>query len=130
MSHMAEPTGPVPDMRATQTSLQSLMYGYRVTQLLAIAARLGVADELAQGPRPASSLAEAIGAHPDALYRALRGLAAVGVFAEVTPGVFGLTPLADLLRSDHPLSMRSLIMYNALEPYEVWTELEHSVRTG
>ena len=130
MTDTAEPSLPSPDVRAQMAALQMLMSGYRVTQLLAVAARLGVPDQLAAGPRPAREVAEAIGANPDALYRALRGLAAVGVFAEVAPGVFGLTPLADLLRSDHPLSMRAIIMYNALEPYEAWADLEHAVRTG
>lgn len=118
------------ETRAQIATLQGLMSGYRVTQLLAVIARLGVPDQLAAGPRPAREVAEATGANPDALYRVLRGLAAIGVFTEVAPGVFGLTPLASLLRSDHPLSMRAIIMYNALEPYEAWTDLEYSVRTG
>ncbi|HEX9039181.1 MAG TPA: methyltransferase [Ktedonobacterales bacterium] len=130
MSGTSEPPQPADDLRTAQSALQQLMSGYRVTQLLAVAVRLGLADHLAAGPMPAYELAAAVGAHPDALHRALRGLAAVGVFSEVTPGVFGLTPLADLLRRDHPMSMRAIIQYNAVEPYEAWTDLEYAIRTG
>lgn len=126
----AQPLRPAEDLRAARGALQQLMSGYRVTQLLAVATRLGVPDQLAAGPRPAVDVAAAVGADAGALERALRGLAVVGVCEEVTPGVFGLAALGDLLRSDHPLSMRALIVYNAGMPYHVWTDLEYAVRTG
>jgi hypothetical protein len=60
----------------------------------------------------------------------MRALASVGVFTEVSPGRFGLTPLADLIRTDAPGSMRSLAMLYAGEHYRAWEDLLHSVRTG
>jgi len=60
----------------------------------------------------------------------LRALASVGVFTETAPGTFALTPLADLLRTAVPGSMRALaITYNE-EQYRAWGELLHSVKTG
>ena len=113
-----------------QADMQHLMMGYRVTQLLYVAVKLGVADLLADGPKSAEELAEVAGAHADALYRALRALASLGVFTEVAPRRFALTPLADLLRTDHPRSMRAMVIFQGEEAYRAWGELLYSVRTG
>jgi O-methyltransferase len=90
---------------------------------------LRVADHLANGPRPIGELAVATGTHAPTLYRALRALACKGVFTEVAPGVFGLTPLAEPLRSDHPLSLREA--YPLLGPeITAWARFDHTLRTG
>ncbi|MFF0366528.1 methyltransferase [Micromonospora sp. NPDC005087] len=92
-------------------------------------AELGVADQLVDGPRPVTELAEATGAHAPSLLRALRALAGKGIFTEVEPEVFGLTKLAEPLRTDHPLSLRDA--YPLLEPdIEAWAHFDHSIRTG
>ena len=92
-------------------------------------AELGVADHLAGGPRTVEDLAEATGTHAPSLRRALRALACKGVFTEQEDGRFGLTPMAELLRGDHPLSLRDA--YH-LMPDDVvaWARLDHSLRTG
>jgi hypothetical protein len=74
--------------------------GSAVSQAISVAAKLGVADHLGDGPRAAGELAEAVGAHPTALYRLLRLLGEFGVFAELEGRRFGLTPLSELLRGD------------------------------
>ncbi len=68
-----------------------IMDGFLNTQLLYVAARLGVADALADGPRGGEEVARARGARPDVLYRVLRGLAAEGILDELPDGRFGLT---------------------------------------
>jgi hypothetical protein len=75
---------------------------------LRVAATLRVADQLpADGsPRPVAELAPQVGADADALSRLLRYLAAREVFSEPVPGGFALSPLADLLRDDHPAASR------------------------
>jgi hypothetical protein len=104
--------------------------GYWVSQAIYAAARLGVADQLAAGPRPVTEVAAAVGANADALYRLLRALAGEGVFHEVAPGVFGLSPFAELLRRDHPRSLAALsVMFGDLQ-YQPWGDVLHSVRTG
>jgi len=62
------------------------MDGFLTTQLLYVAAKLGVADLLAEGPRTGPEVAEAVGADPDLLTRVLRGLALEEVLAEVDAG--------------------------------------------
>ena len=116
---------------ATGEMARRLIMGFRTTQLVHIAARLGIADLLEDGPRDVSALATAVGAHPRALYRLLRALASLGVFAEMPDGRFELTPLADLLRSDAPASVRSLAMlYGDEWVWSAYGQALHSVMTG
>ena len=110
--------------------MQQLLNGYRVTQSLHVAARLGLADRLASGPMSADHLAAATGANADAIYRVMRALASLGVFAETTEHRFTLTPLAELLRQDHPYSMRGQVLFFGSHAYRAWGELLHTVMTG
>ncbi len=111
-------------------TLLQMMTGYWVSQAIYVAAKLGLADQLAAGPRGVTDLASAAHADAPSLQRVLRALASVGIFTEASPGTFDLTPLADLLRGDVPGSMRALaITYNE-EQYRAWGELLYSVRTG
>src|SRR5689334_23301967 len=80
--------------------LRRLLNGYRVTQVIHVAATLGIADLLKEGPRHSDDLAAATHTHPGALYRVLRALAAIGVFQEDADKRFSLTPLGQCLRSD------------------------------
>ncbi len=89
---MSEPS---PDER-----VWNLIRGALGTRALAIVAELGVADALADGPRPVAEVAKEVGADPDTLHRLLRALASEGVFAEHEPGVFGNTAASELTRRE------------------------------
>ncbi len=107
-----------------------MITGGLVTQLIRVVAQLGVADVLAEGPKSSTEIAKLVGAHPHALYRVLRALASVGIFAETPDGHFGLTPLALPLQAAAPESLQALaIMWGELlwRPYGA---LLYSVRTG
>jgi hypothetical protein len=94
-----------------------------------VVCELGLADLLLSGPRTAADLAAAAGAHAPTVNRMLRALASRGLFTEVEPGVFALTPAAELLTSRHALSLRGaypLLTSN----FDAWAQLDHSVRTG
>jgi len=95
---------------AAQRSLARLMDGYLTTQLLYVAARLGVADALAAGPRTGPEIAAAVGADPDRLTRMLRGLALDDVLAEYEDGRFALTPVGECLREGVPGSLRGQVL--------------------
>lgn len=110
--------------------LTSLISGYWVSQAVYAAAKLGLADLLQNGPRGVAELAAASGTKPDLLFRLLRALASVGVFAETTPGVFSLTPTAELLRSGIEGSQRELALMMGEEHYEVWGRLVEALQTG
>lgn len=74
--------------------------GFQVTALVALTARLGLADLLSSGPKTSAELAEATGAHPQALLRFLRACVAFGLCEMAGPDSFGLTPEGACLRSD------------------------------
>ena len=66
-------------------AMMGLITGYWASQAVGVVAQLGVADQLAQGPRGSDELAREVSAEPQALYRVLRLLTSLGVFAEA-PG--------------------------------------------
>jgi O-methyltransferase domain/Dimerisation domain len=111
--------------------LLQLMNGYWITQSIAVAAELGLADHLAHGPATAEWLATAIGADAQALRRLLRALAMIGVLEEQAGGTFGLSSIGTFLRGDVPGSLRALARMRGSEwQWRSWRELGHSVRTG
>jgi SAM-dependent methyltransferase len=109
--------------------LLQMSEGFGVSRAVQLAAELGVADLLGDAPRSTDDLAAATSTHPGALYRLLRALAGVGLFTEVEPGRFGLTPAGAQLRGDHPESLRSWVMFQGLFN-GVYAEAMHSLRTG
>src|SRR5262249_44832906 len=80
--------------------LTRLVNGYQVSQAIHVAASLGLAHLLEDGPRSAEDLAAVTGSNAAALYRLMRSLASVGVFREEGDQHFTLTPLGECLRSD------------------------------
>ena len=77
----------------------NLLRGALGTRATAIVAELGVADAVADGPRPVSEIAREVGADEDTLHRILRALASDGLFAEEEPGVFRNTEASEILRT-------------------------------
>ena len=112
-------------------AMLQMIAGFWVSRALYIAAKLGIADFVQDQARTATELAVATSTHAPSLYRVLRALASVGVFAEDDRGRFTLTPLAATLRSDGPGSLRAWATVQLGEDhYQAWGELMHSVRTG
>ena len=119
-----------PDVSVVET-MRGLIMGFRTTQLICVAARLGIADVLEAGPQDAAAIAGAVGANPAALYRLLRALASLGILAE-SPGCrFELTPLGDTLRSGAPASLHELgRLYGEDWVWRAYGDTLHSVMTG
>ncbi|MDC0670369.1 methyltransferase [Nannocystis radixulma] len=120
-----------PSSSPAQT-LMHLLSGKFVARSLGLVAELGIADLLRDGPRAIEALARDTGSHPRALYRVMRALAGIGVFAEAAGRTFALTPLSQALRSDAAGSMRGMARWLGAEPeaWRAWGDLGHSVRTG
>src|SRR5258708_17805692 len=78
--------------------LVQMIVGSWVSRAIYVAAKLQIADLLEDGPRSAEELAKAAGVAPQPLYRLLRALAGVGVYARDADGRFRLHPLAEPLR--------------------------------
>jgi O-methyltransferase/methyltransferase family protein len=125
---VAAPTAPTAESRE---QLLALIRGFRVSQAIYVATRLGIPDLLAEGPRAIGDLAEAAGAHTTSLGRLLMFLASVGVLDKVGPDRFTLTPIAAALRKDVPGSVRSSVLFQLDDSHwRPWGNLLHSVRTG
>ena len=93
--------------------------GYMLSQTIGVAARLGIADLLRDGPRTSDDLAQAVRVNADALYRTLRAMASVGIFTETSPRTFANTALSEVLRSDVPYSlMLRMASFEEAEPME------------
>ncbi|MBY5163613.1 methyltransferase [Salsipaludibacter albus] len=92
-------------------------------------ARLGVADVLGADRRTAIDLATVLDVDPDALDRLLRFLATVGV-VDRDADAFALTAMGDLLRRDHPQSLRPWILFQGSAwQWHAWEELEAGITT-
>jgi hypothetical protein len=111
-------------------ALLQMINGFWIPRCVYVVAKLGVADQLKTGPRPVAEVARALELSVDGLYRVMRALASVGIFTEVPPRTFGLTPLGQLLVSDAPGSLRPHALMVGTLGWGPWGQLEHSVRTG
>lgn len=121
-----EQPGPPPGL-----ALYQMAIGHYLSRALYLAAKLGLADLLKDGPRDFRDLAGATETHAPALNRVLRLLASAGLFEELDGGKFALAPLGEMLRSDIPGSMQSVVMlFAGIGIQDSWKDLEYCVRTG
>lgn len=111
--------------------MQLWMDMYRALAVAA-AARLGIADVLATSPpQEGAALARAVGADVTALTRLLRPLVSLGLLEQPQPHTYALTSLGAVLRSDHPDSMRDLLIAVTDTPHvQAWSTLHESVSSG
>jgi hypothetical protein len=108
-----------------------MIFGKWVAMALSVAAKLRVADALAARPTSVADLAAGTDTHAPSLYRVLRALAGVGVFAEDADGRFRQTPLSEVLRTGVPGSMRAVADYCGADwSWRPWGRLLDTVRTG
>ncbi|HEY6356661.1 MAG TPA: methyltransferase [Vicinamibacterales bacterium] len=113
------------------SDLYRLIDAYKVTQAIHVAAVLGIADHIAAGLRTSQTIAEAAGAHPAALYRLLRALAAIGVLREDEDRRFSLAPMGETLRSDAAQPLGPFATLTGQDYYwQTWGHLLHSIKTG
>jgi hypothetical protein len=107
-----------------------LATSYWVSRCLHVATEIGVADALGPEPARPEALASSIDANAGALLRIVRLLAAHGVF-EIRDGRIAHTPASEILRTDHPQSMRAFVRVMGVAViWSAYGELEHAVRTG
>jgi hypothetical protein len=126
MSTPVRAEGPQPAEKLMQFAT-----GYIVSSALYTVTQLGIADLLKGGAKSTRDLATSCGAQEDALYRVLRALASIGVFNEVSPRTFALTPTGELLRADRDDSVRDMVLWiaNAFH-FHTYPEMMHAVKTG
>ena len=109
--------------------LSELLFGFLGTQLLYVVAELGIADLIGEEPKAVEALASRAGAVPDVLYRLLRALASLGVFAEVQERVFAHTASSLLLRRESGTGRHEFaLIYGSV--YRAFAEAVPAARSG
>jgi O-methyltransferase/methyltransferase family protein len=112
-----------------RVQLLNLAAGFMITQTIGALVRLGIPELVTERPRSVSELADASGANPDALRRALRALASLGIF-EQAEGVVRHTELSELLRRDAPSSIEGQARLFSGFQYATWADAFETFRTG
>jgi hypothetical protein len=115
---------------AAERKMRRAIEGAMRTQAVYVAATLGIADQLALGPRPAEELAERVEANAPALRRLLRLLVSYGVFIEQEDGRFALNRAAEYLQTGHPRSLRPSAIRAGEGLWDVASHLLNAVRSG
>lgn len=101
-----------------------------VARCIQVIAEYGVADALGERPMTAAEIAAQTGMNEDALARILRLLTAHDVFTQEDE-LYQHTPLSELLRTNHPHSMRSFArMMNLPIFMKSFAGLTETARTG
>lgn len=119
-----------PDVPPQVTMLQ-MISGFWLSRAIYVAVKLAIPDLVKEQPKSAENLALATNTHAPSLYRVLRALASVGIFAEDEERRFQSTPLAATLQTDIPGSLRFIAMTElGEEHYPAWEHVLYSVTTG
>jgi O-methyltransferase domain/Dimerisation domain len=119
------------DTAPPYAQLIDMARGLATARVVYTAAKLSLADRLAQGPKSADELAGPTGTHPPSLYRFMRALATLGILTESDNGRFGLTPLGEALKAGAPGSARATVLTTAGDWWmRGWGELMYSLETG
>lgn len=120
-------TPALPPSEVIMLMLMGIFRGKAVSAM----ADLGIADALEQKAKTATEVARELGTHEDSTYRLMRALAGAGVLVELAGQEFSLSPVGELLRTNHPQSMRAMArMIAGGEHYRAWGQLAQAVKTG
>lgn len=107
-----------------------MLGAFENAQLVYVAAKLGIADHLHDGPRSSEDIATASGVNAFALRRVMRGLVNRGILREEIDGKFALTSTGECLKSDSEDDVRGIAINIGELLYGAWGELLYSVKTG
>ena len=111
--------------------LVQMAHAHWVSHIVYVAAKLSLADQLANGPKSADEIAGETGTHAPSLYRLMRTLANLGILTEDAKHCFALTALGDALKTGAPGSARATILTVASEWWvRGFGQLLYSVETG
>jgi O-methyltransferase domain len=120
-----------PSQTPPDAALVQLVLGKCISMAISVAAKLRVADHLADGPKTLADLAANTKTHAPSLYRLLRSLAAAGVFSQEADGRFALTPMGEYLRTGVKGSLRGMADFFGSDwSWRAWGHMLETVQTG
>ncbi len=111
-------------------ALFEMATAYWLSQAIYVAAKLGIADLLKDGPQSCVALAASTGSDTPSLFRLMRALSSVGIFSQLGKDHFALSRLAESLQSEVHGSLRAIVITIGEIHYQAWGSLLHSVQTG
>ena len=118
-------------MEDAGTKVVDLIFGRWRSQILYTGVKLGVFDALASGPKNAVRVARELDVDAGMLYRLMRALGSLALLHEDTTKTFSLTPMGELLRRDHPQSLRGMtLLEEGPESYATWRHLPVLITEG
>jgi hypothetical protein len=121
---------PTKDWNPSPPVLFQMATGYWVSQAIYVAAKLGIADLLKDGPQSCLALAASTGSDAASLFRLMRALSSVGIFLQLGGDRFALSRLAECLQTEVDGSLRALVITIGEIHYQACGNLLHSVQTG
>ena len=111
--------------------LMQMGSAYRISRILYAAAKLGLADQLAGGPKTAAELAGLMHVHAPSLHRLMRTLASLGILSEQSERRYVLTALGEALKTGAPGSAKAYILVNGSHWFQsAWDRIVEAVETG
>ncbi len=110
--------------------VNQLVNGFWTTQVLNVAVQLGIPEQLASGPKNATSIAHAAQAHAPSVFRLLRALHTLGVCRAIDHDTFELTSAGHILRADVPRSLRGRALFSGDMLWQQFGDLAYVVKTG
>jgi hypothetical protein len=111
-------------------ALFKMATAYWLSQAIYVAAKLGIADLLRDGPQSCVALATSTGSDASSLFRLMRALSSMGIFSHLGKGRFALSRLAECLQSEVHGSLRAMVITIGEIHYQACGNLLHSVQTG
>ena len=119
-----------PEGENSSSLLLEMMYGFKISQALFVAAKLEIADILSDGSKTADELAKASGVNSQGIYHLMRMLVSVGVFCLEENDKFCLNSLGKHLLTGTSDSLRGTVLAMGDELYQGWGNLLYSMKTG
>jgi hypothetical protein len=114
-----------------QAAVLDMIFGRWRSQTLYAGVKLGIFEALARGRRAAAAVAEELELDAALAYRLMRGLASLELLSEDERRAFALTETGELLRKDHPQTLRGVtLLEEGPEHYALWGHLPAMVREG
>lgn len=102
-----------------------------IAQCTCVITKLGIPDFLSSGSKSAYEIAKHTNCNEDSIYRIMRLLSEVGIFSYNEDNKFSLSDLGDVLRTDHPHSLKYSALYLCSEQHwATWGNLIYSIQTG